>query len=481
MTPKPIAQMTDEEFIASIAQIFDEPDELAQTAMWTAYRIEASRRKRTREFDRTYSVLKRICERTEGGASPRPGGTAAPDFEMRFGFPLEMNSRGVPLCTSKNFADILRNDPDFAGIHYNMLDHSLYNGAEKWTDADDSRLRSTIESRYKIYSVLKLLDALNEVSQERRKHPVHDMIDGIKWDGRSRIYTMLNKWLKCDDTEYTREVSRLIFAGGINRIYNPGCKFDSVPVLIGPNQGEGKSTFVRWLAMDDKYFTEITSIDGKEGVENLEGKWICEFGELLALTRAKEQEAIKSYISRQADHYRQAYCRNTVDRQRQCIFIGTTNRIEFIADKTGGRRFLPVLVKSRGSDLYGHAQEVKEDIRQCWAEARYLFGRGQLPGVERAELAEQIRAAQAEASEEDYRVADIAKFLQSQPIGGRVCVKMLWIHALGMPEDRPIPYQDSRAIGAIMQKMPGWRRKGNAFIPGYGYPKVWERIAPGRE
>ena len=55
-----------------------------------------------------------------------------------------------------------------------------------------------------------------------------------------RISTLLIKWLKCEDTDYIREVSRLIFSGGINRVYNPGCKFDDMPVFIGTKQGEGK-------------------------------------------------------------------------------------------------------------------------------------------------------------------------------------------------------------------------------------------------
>ena len=36
--------------------------------------------------------------------------------------------------------------------------------------------------------------------------------------------------------------------------------------LVGAN-GEGKSTFVRWLAMEDKYFREVTEIDGQRGIE----------------------------------------------------------------------------------------------------------------------------------------------------------------------------------------------------------------------
>lgn len=473
-----LRQMTDDEFMAAIPQIFDEPDEVAQAMMWNAYRQEASRRRKKCEFDRVYNVCNRAYKETQARA-PDCGDTAVTtEAAQRYGFPLDLDSRLRVKPTIPNFVTILQHDPDFVGISYNLLDNCIYLGARKWNNADDAWLRYKIEHKYQIYSVQKLLDALSEVAMEHKRHPVRELIDSIEWDGKSRIYTMLTEWLKCDDTDYTREVSRLIFAGGIHRIYNPGCKFDIVPVLIGPNQGEGKSTFARMLAMNEEYFTEITNIDGKEGAENLNGKWICEFGELLALNRAKEQEAIKSYISRQIDHYRPAYGRLTENFPRQCIFIGTTNRAEFIADKTGGRRFLPVVVKSRARDLYEHAQELKEDIRQCWAEAKYLYDAGKLSPVENADLVEQIKTAQEEASEEDYRVADIAKFLQAQPIGGKVCIKMLWIHALGMPEDRPIPFQDSRAIGLIMQKMPNWEKIGNSFIPMYGYPKAWQKIAP---
>lgn len=467
---KPMSQMTDDEFVDSIPLIFDELDELARQRLWATWRMEASRRKKTQEFDMVYNA----CKRELRGQSGVTGAT----IERQFGFDLETDRRGRVMCTIKNFAEILRNDPAFAAIHYDTLDNYIYIDNRKWGDSDDAWLRYVIESKYHIHSAPKLFDALSEVALERKVHPVRDMIEGVEWDGKSRIYTMLTKWLKCDDSEYTREVSRLIFAGGIHRIYNPGCKFDIVPVLIGPNQGEGKSTFARWLAMDDKFFAEITSIDGKEGAENIEGKWICEFGELLALTRAKEQEAIKSYISRQTDHYRKAYGRHTADVPRQCIFVGTTNRVEFLGDKTGGRRFFPVIVKSRGRDLHEHAREVMDDIAQCWAEAKYLYDCGKLPPVENVLVRDDICAAQDAATEEDYRVADIAEFLRQQPIGGKVCIKQLWVHALKMPEDRPIPYQDSRAIGLIMQKMPNWERIGNAFIAGYGKPKAWQRMPP---
>lgn len=469
LTVKPLAMMTDEEFIDSIPQLFDVDDALWQQTQWAAYRIEASRRKKTKEFDALYSAYKKEVE--------PPGRGKACD--MRFGFPLEADGKGRITTTIDNFLSILNNDPQFANIKFNLMADRPYREGRKWTDADDSWARHEIEKLYRIHSKDKLDDAFRVFLKGREYHPVREMIDSLVWDGKSRIYTMLTRWLKCDDTEYTREVSRLIFAGGINRVYRPGCQFDDVPVLIGTKQGEGKSSFVRWLAMDDDFATEVTEIEGQKGSEAIEGKWICEFGELLAMVRVKEQEAVKSYITRRYDHYRRPFARYTSDTPRQCMFIGTTNRREFIADKTGGRRFYPVEVHCNGYELHDHKDEVMEDIRQCWAEAKHLFDMGKLPAVANPELIKDIRAAQAEASEEDYRIAEIEEWLcKNKSIGDLTCVKQLWVYALGMPEDRPISSKDSREIGLIMQNMPNWIRVGNRRINGYGSPKAWQRVVP---
>jgi len=141
-----------------------------------------------------------------------------------------------------------------------------------------------------------------------------------------------------------------------------------MPVLIG-KQGGGKSTFVRWLAMEDRFFTELRTIEGKEGLEAINGAWIVEVSELLALTRTKEQEAVKAYLSTLVDKYRPAYGRNIVEQPRSCVFIGTSNRAQFIVDKTGGRRFYPVECVRTGYDLFRRETEIREYIQQCWAEA----------------------------------------------------------------------------------------------------------------
>jgi predicted P-loop ATPase len=300
---------------------------------------------------------------------------------------------------------------------------------------------------------------------------VRDLVGSFVWDGVPRIADFLHRWTKCDDTPYTREVSRLIFAGGIHRLYNPGCKFDDMPVLIGKKQGEGKSTLVRWLALRDEYFTECTEFDGQRGIEAVEGAWICEVSELLAMTKAREQEAVKSYLTRLNDRYRMPFDKRVTDHPRQCVFIGTTNKEQFLSDKTGNRRFYPVIVQQSGYELFDHEAEAREYIRQCWAEAKALYDAGQIPPYADRSLIGEIRLRQNEAVEDDFRVGLISDYLATHT---EVCILELWKNALKMGEFSKPTKKDSNEIAVILQGMDGWVKAENVKrFQDYGVQRYW--------
>lgn len=391
------------------------------------------------------------------------------------GIGLAYDGRGQPLNTIDNFLMVVRLDPYFAGAKFNLLTSSPEREADgrttQWTDADDSAARNYIEKAYGLHSREKLDDAMRILFREREYHPIRDKINALKWDGQERIDQFLTKWMLCDDTLYTREVSRLIFAGGINRLYNPGCKFDDVPVLIGVNQGEGKSTIVRWLAMRDEWFTEVTEIEGQKGMEAMQGAWICEIAELLALTRAKEVEGVKSYITRMVDRWRMPFDRRTTDHPRQCVFIGTTNKMQFLTDRTGNRRFYPVVVKQKRYAIFDHEAEIKAYIEQCWAEAYHKYKLGQMPPVASRELMAQIEAAQDAAVEDDYRVGMVEDFLDGKE---STCIIEVWQKALGNELSKPTK-RDCTDISVILQSL-GWENTGKASrTVAYGVQKLWKK------
>ena len=393
-------------------------------------------------------------------------------------FKILKDYKGNTVNTARNYRNIIHcySEMPFGKIRFNELKHAPEKTVDgvttPWSDSDDSGLRTFIEYEFGIYSKQKFEDGFNAYLQMNSYHPIKDKVRSINWDKKSRIYSFLTKWLRADNSAYTKEVSRLIFAGGIFRLFEPGCKFDDMPVLIGTRQGEGKSTIVRWLAMKDDYFSEVTEFEGQKAIEALEGAWICEVSELLALTKTKEQEAVKSYLTRLNDRYRMPFDRRVSEHPRQCIFIGTTNKEQFLTDKTGNRRFYPVRVWQTAEELFKNKEQVQYDIEQCWAEAYELYKQGKLRPYADPDMIELIREKQAEATQDDYRIGLISDFLETKD---EVCVPMLWYEALNMRSDIKPTRKDSNEIALIMQSMEGWVRKPSKRFKDYGTQQCWKK------
>lgn len=396
----------------------------------------------------------------------------------------EVDRRGNLIASTENFRLIMQKDPAYANVRYNLLTSrpetvDNFGAIRNWTDYDEAASRTYIEKEYGIHNSPKHEDAFKCLLQARSYHPIKQIIEATKWDGEDRISGFLHKYTLCEDTPYTREVSRLIFAGGIHRLYDPGCKFDDMPVLIG-KQGAGKSTIVRWLALKDLFFREVNEFEGKQGMEILAGAWICEVSEMLAMTKAREQAAVKSYLSRLVDSYRPAFGKYVVDRPRTCVFIGTSNNAQFITDKTGGRRFYPVECQLTGYELHDMEAACKADILQCWAEAKAKYNSEFMQPFADRSLKPEIEAEQENAVEEDYRVGMIERFLE-ETTNDKVCTLMLWEQALGMSLDYKRPEKsDQTQIGLIMRNMKGWLRKNYKYDFGekYGMQKYWFRNKP---
>jgi len=389
---------------------------------------------------------------------------------------LDFDKKQPVINSTENYLTILENDLHFFDVKYNALTNSPEIHNDRWTDTDDAAARNYVEKEYDIYNAAKLDDALRIFFKEREYHPIKEIIESIKWDGTERLENLLHLYMRADDNEYTKEVSRLIFAGGIHRLYEPGCKFDEVPVLIGTKQGEGKSTFVRWLALKDDFFTEVCEIEGQKGAEAIEGAWVCEIAELLALTRSKDVEAAKSFLTKQKDHYRRPYDKRTSEYPRQCIFIGTTNKRHFLRDKTGNRRFYPVEVHQDGAMLFQWEDTIKHDIRQCWAEAYHKYKNGELKPHVDHRLQAIVREHQNAATEDDYRVGIIEDYLDRKvkSFGSpEVSIIEIWEVALQL-EHAKKTRKDADEIAMILTKL-GWAQHRQGRTSDYGKQNLWQK------
>ncbi len=254
-----------------------------------------------------------------------------------------------------------------------------------WSDADDDHIQNRLEMNYDLKGDTVYKRTLSQHARKHAFHPVRDYLNDLpEWDNVPRAFRLFTETLLIDDTEYSRAVIYHWLLGAVARIFHPGCKFDYCLVLKGA-QGIGKSTIFNFLG--GKWFNDsVGTLDGKDVMEQIQGSWIIELGELQA-TNKSDNEQIKAFLSRQVDKFRTPYGRRTEEYPRQCVFAGTTNSEEFLRDRTGSRRFW-VLVCNAKPD-YELQEEIEKDPKKSlrwrlhnlnaelrdkvWAEVMYWY------------------------------------------------------------------------------------------------------------
>lgn len=241
----------------------------------------------------------------------------------------------------------------------------------------------------------KIWEAVVSIAAENKFHPIRDWLDSLpEWDGVPRVNTWLKVYLRAHAPEpYLSTISRKVLCAMVARIYEPAIKFDNVLVLEGPEQGEGKSRSVMALAGGQEYFGKIDlKLPKVEKVLLIQGKWVVELDELSGLNKA-EVESVKSFLTDTTDEIRTPYGRLPEQYKRQGIFIGTTNKKDYLRDPTGNRRFWPVHVEGL-CDVEG----LERDRIQLFAEAKLLYEMGEQLWLERdiEILARQVQSERME-------------------------------------------------------------------------------------
>jgi predicted P-loop ATPase len=333
------------------------------------------------------------AQRVQEQAEPELEAAQAQQIRQELFDSLTKDDKGKIIKSTSNLYRIVQGDPALQNcMVYNIFARAvcslrelpaaqgLQSGApfvrgQMWRDVDDSRLRVWLQDTYHTsWALDDVAKAVDLVADTRHWHPVRERLEVIEWHGEQLLDRWLIDYLGADDTAYTRAVSRKWLISAVARIYQPGCKAECMLVLEG-EQGIGKSSAIRALALDPHWFSdsELSLDDAAQSAQALHGKLIVEVPELAALSKA-QVEVIKSYLSRQIDHYRAPYERKAESIPRQSIFAGSTNDTQYLKDSTGNRRFWPVRCApaSGKADILG----LSTIVEQLWAEARqaYLMG-----------------------------------------------------------------------------------------------------------
>lgn len=327
-------------------------------------------------------------------------------------------------------------------------------------------------------TISNIEEAVANVAEENKFHPVREYLLGLKWDGKERLDGWLQKYVGVKDGEYTRAVGRKMLCAAVARVMKPGCVFHHVVVLEGP-QAAGKSQLCK--ALGGEWSADFTvDPSNKDTIDSMQGKWIVEMAEMSVLSRS-EMSSLKAFITRSTDRIRQAYGRLTREFKRQCIFIGTINPEAdgtYLTDTTGNRRFWPI---ETGSKI--NFRGVAEIRDQLFAEAVERVKGGEQIFMDNSHLEEEAKIEVGKRHADHPWVDRISDWIHNPAPGNAarsfITARDVFIDALG-GIDKQLTRRDVVAIANAMRAL-GWesvtKRMGVRVVRGYAPKGIDEELS----
>jgi predicted P-loop ATPase len=281
----------------------------------------------------------------------------------------------------------------------------------------------------------------------------------------------------------------------VARMFRPGCKWDHVPVLYGP-EGLGKTYWIEVVFR--RWATSLGRIDNKDTLLVCQQSWAVIADEHHSMRKA-DQDAQKEFLTRTADMFRMPYDRETLLHPRHWVVWSTTNDQTFLTRQQGNRRYL--IVHCQDTVDFDSITDVYVD--QLWAEAVYLYRAGEKLYLDPTESA--LAAEHREPFvEEDTLTGIVLDYLETPvptdwwerrpesrqsylferatglaPAGemtiDRVCSMQIWVEALNRRKGDARRH-DLTEITNVLKRLPGWRAApGRTRLPGYGTQLVFIR------
>lgn len=333
---------------------------------------------------------------------------------------------GKPLDDVHNWDLLMRHDPVLRALARNEMDLTTVTRRpfpwraveagkdDALTNADRAQISAHLQRAYNMPRPAQeqLNGVIDMVAQDNAFHPVVEYLEGLEWDGISRVET----YLPGAADAYTRRVARLVAVQAVARALDPGVKVDNCLILTG-RQGLGKSWFVETMARG--WTCTLGPIEGgglRDTVMAMTRSWVTVADEGFAMKKA-DAEALKQFVTLTHDVIRLPYAREHVKLPRRQVIWGTTNDAVFLRAQEGNRRFLIVEVAEK-LDFGKYSDEY---VNQVWAEAVHIwktsrdkYGLKDNPELflssEEEEAAESVRSM---ATEEDSMTGLIQAYLDT--------------------------------------------------------------------
>lgn len=327
-----------------------------------------------------------------------------PDWHSEF---IRNKNGDIKEKVMTNVTLILQNDPLFKNLFkFNAFveekemskDLRVSGGViQKGTmhDVDALFLIAYIERTYHFAVTEQLMySAVTMVSQleANRYNPATNYFDYAeqKWDGIERASTFLVEFLGAPKTDITTLITNIFFIGAVAKAYNPMTKFDFSLDIVG-DQGTGKTTLLKKLGREF-YVDTIQDFKNKDEYIKMQRALIVHDDEMQA-TNASGFDVLKKFLSTEILEYRAPFGRNSVRHARHFVVARTSNQVDYLKDKTGNRRFLPILSSREKQVKHPYTDLTDDLVLQFWGEMvhKYKTIGIQYPTIEESEALEKYR------------------------------------------------------------------------------------------
>lgn len=263
-------------------------------------------------------------------------------------------------------------------------------------DYEAAQIRQVIQSEF---GWVPTKDAMTEgivlAAKHNTVHEVKEWHESLEWDRVKRLPTLATDYFGTERHFYPNDILQTMVKGMVARVWNPGCQFDYMPILRGP-QGCGKTTAL--LLLSNGWFAKLPALSTnnfeEKAFDNSIGKLLMECAELAGLP-GSDIEFIKGWVTERFETRRIPYAQYATTRGRSYIAPATTNKSMFLKDNDN-RRF-PVIECGTIK-----LKELEEIIPQIHAEAIWTF-----ENVHKVNLKDISHIQLSDASQKhQYEVAD---------------------------------------------------------------------------
>jgi predicted P-loop ATPase len=370
---------------------------------------------------------------------------------------LVMNEEGrIKPSVQKNWALFLENHPEMRDVfgfdafkmQIVLCRRPPWEQASSWEnrvlkDSDYINAAMWLEAKYMTPKPSSIAPVVASVAEKNSFDRLREYLDGLEWDGTSRVATWMTDLLGVEAGRYSEIIGKRFLISAVARGMQPGVKVDTMPIIEGP-QGLQKSTALRVLFGAEFFTDELSDIGSKDALMELQGVWGMEVAEMHRFN-ASETNAVKKFLSRQTDRYRPPYGRTVIEVPRRVVIAGTINPEgnPYLKDPTGARRFWPVAATRIDIDGLARARD------QLWAEAKSLWLAGTPHWVQADEIVT-VEGEQSRRTDVDVWSQKIARIVKG-------------LDAVSLPDvlqglEIPVKDQDVRhsaRVGRVMKNL-GW-------------------------